>query len=120
MYCAAFIFEPGTYDERFHALDAAIHEAAEANPGFLGRETWRSPDGKRLNASYYWSDLDSLKAFSSHPSHLEAKREYQRWYTGFHVVISQVIRSYGDNAFAHITPNSRATPMPSPTTGTAP
>ena len=22
MYCAAFIFEPGTYDERFHALDA--------------------------------------------------------------------------------------------------
>ena len=30
MYSAAFIFEPGTYDERFHTLDALIEEAARA------------------------------------------------------------------------------------------
>lgn len=107
MYSAAFIFEPGTYDERFHALDAQIEAAAAANPGYLGRETWHSENGARVNATYYWRDLESLKTFSSNPQHLEAKREYQRWYKGFHIVISQVVRSYGDGTLTHITPNSR-------------
>lgn len=65
MFSAAFIFEPGTYDERFHTLDAQIEAASEA------------------------------------------KRQYQQWYKGFHIVISEVIRSYGDGALDHITPNAR-------------
>ena len=43
MYSAAFIFEPGTYDARYHALDALIEEAAHATPGYLGAESWKSP-----------------------------------------------------------------------------
>ncbi len=105
MYAAAFIFEPGTYDERFHTLDAQIEAAAASNPGFLGRETWQSADGLRFNATYYWSDLESLKAFSQNPLHLEAKAAYQRWYKGYHIVISEVMRSYGDGVLNHITPN---------------
>jgi len=108
MYCAAFIFEPGIYDERFHALDALIEEAAQATPGYLGAETWRSPDGTRSNATYFWDNQEALRAFSAHPKHLEAKRQYTQWYKGFHIVISQVLRSYGDGAIAHITPNERA------------
>ena len=115
MYTAAFIFEPGTYDDRFLALDAQIEAAAAANPGYLGRETWQSADGTRINATYYWQDLESLKAFSADPNHLEAKRNYQLWYKGFHIVISEVIRSYGDGAFSHITPNSRAHRSEGPT-----
>ena len=109
MYSAAFIFEPGSYDDRFLALDAQIEAAAAANPGYLGRETWQSTDGVRINATYYWKDLDSLKTFSTDPNHLEAKRNYQLWYKGFHIVIAEVIRSYGDGEFSHITPNQRAT-----------
>jgi heme-degrading monooxygenase HmoA len=108
MYSAAFIFEPATYDARFHALDAQIEAAAQSNPGFLGRETWQSEDGKRFNATYYWADQESLKGFSQNPQHLEAKRDYQRWYKGFHIVISEVIRSYGDDQLTHITPNHRS------------
>ena len=48
-----------------------------------------------------------MQAFSQHPHHLEAKRQYARWYKGFHIVISEVLRSYGDGAFAHLTPNNR-------------
>jgi heme-degrading monooxygenase HmoA len=107
MFSAAFIFEPGTCDDRFHALDAQIESAARANPGFLGSENWKSSDGRRVNATYYWTDLASLKAFSNDPSHLEAKRHYQQWYKGFQIVISEVVRSYGDGAFEHITPNFR-------------
>lgn len=107
MYSAAFIFEPGAYDERFHALDALIEEAALATPGYLGAETWRSQDGARVNATYFWETEESLRAFSAHPRHLEAKSQYTRWYKGFHIVISQVLRSYGDGTITHITPNQR-------------
>jgi len=108
MYSAAFLFEPGEYDARFHALNALIDRAAKATSGYLGAESWRSADGKTANATYYWDSLDALKQFSIHPDHLTAKREYAKWYRGFHIVVSQVLRSYGDGNFAHITPNERA------------
>ena len=108
MYSAAFIFEPGVYDTRFHELNALIDRAAKATLGYLGAESWRSANGKVANATYYWESLEALRSFSSHPDHLEAKRQYSRWYHGFHIVISQVIRSYGDGVLEHITPNERA------------
>jgi heme-degrading monooxygenase HmoA len=103
MYSAACIFQPGTYDAEFQRLDALIHEVARELQGFLGSETWISPDGKIRNATYYWSDLESLKIFSQHPDHLEAKRNYAQWYDGYHVIISKVERVYGDGALEHVT-----------------
>ena len=105
MYSAAFIWEPGEYDEEFHRLNKLIDEVAQGMPAFLGVDSWVSPDGKRKNATYYWASLEALKEFSSHTTHLEAKRQYARWYKGYHIVISEVVRSYGDGAFPHITPN---------------
>jgi heme-degrading monooxygenase HmoA len=107
VYSVAFIFEPGVYDSEFHRLNELIDEAARSMQGFLGSESWRSPDGKRSNATYYWATLEALKAFSRHPKHLEAKRQYSRWYDGYHIVVSEVIQSYGDGAFTHVTPNRR-------------
>ena len=107
MYSAAFIFRPGKYDDEFHRLNGLIDAAAKSNPGFLGTETWKSLDGKTLNATYYWKSLQELKVFSRHPSHLEAKKQYSRWYDGYHIVISEVLKSYGDDAIDHVTPNSR-------------
>jgi heme-degrading monooxygenase HmoA len=103
MFSAAFIWEPGTYDAEFNELNALIEAAAASIPGFLGVENWRSDDGARHNATYYWNSLESLKALSVHPKHLEAKRKYAQWYKGYHVVISQVVKAYGDKAFAHAT-----------------
>lgn len=106
MFCAAFIYQPGKYDSEFHRLNDMIQAVAEAMPSYLGVESWQSDDGRLKNATYYWSDLAALKEFSMHPSHLEAKRNYARWYQGYHIVISEVIRSYGDSAFVHITPTN--------------
>jgi heme-degrading monooxygenase HmoA len=108
MIIASFIFEPGKYDEEFHRLNAIIDSVAKSLPGFLGTESWQSEDGRRRNASYFWDSLETLKTFSIHPSHLEAKRQYRKWYEGYHIVISEVVRSYGDGAFAHFTPNDRS------------
>lgn len=107
MFSASFIFEPGTYDDKFRALDAIIQAAAEATDGYLGQENFKSADGKKINAIYYWTSLESLKEFSSHPKHLEAKRQYQLWYNSFHIVISEIVKSYGDGRLSHITPNQR-------------
>ena len=107
MYCAAFIWEPGVYDAEFHRLNGAIEQIARSLPGFLGSETWQSADGTRKCAHYYWTDLDTLKAFSVHPTHQEAKRQYSRWYNGYHIVVSEIVRSYGDGSLLHITPNDR-------------
>jgi len=107
MYSAAFIFKPGTYDDEFHRLNGLIDAAAKATDGYLGAETWQSGDGKVLNATYYWESLEALKSFSHHPHHLEAKKQYSRWYNGYHIVVSEVIRSYGDETIPHFTPNDR-------------
>ena len=108
MYSAAFIFKPGTYDDEFHRLNNLINAAATATEGYLGAETWKSQDGDVVNAVYYWETLDALQVFSKHPTHLEAKKQYSRWYDGYHIVISEVLRSYGDNTIAHFTPNDRS------------
>ena len=108
MYMVSFIFEPGRYDARFHELNALIDAAAHASPGYVGAESWRSADGCRANATYYWESLEALREFSTHPQHVEAKRRYQQWYDGYHVVIAEVVRSYGDGRLGHFTPNSRA------------
>jgi heme-degrading monooxygenase HmoA len=107
VFSAAFIFEPGEYDAEFHRLNERIEQAAESMSGFLGAEVWTSTDGKRFNATNYWDSLETLREFSVHAKHLEAKRQYSRWYGGFHIVISEVVRSYGDGGFPHITPNQR-------------
>jgi heme-degrading monooxygenase HmoA len=106
MYSVSFIFEPGDYDARFHELNALIDAAAQATPGYLGVESWRSADGRRANATYYWDSLDTLREFSAHPRHVEAKRQYRKWYRGYHIVIAEIVRSYGDG-LDHVTPNAR-------------
>jgi heme-degrading monooxygenase HmoA len=76
---------------------------ARATTGFLGSESWQTGDGVRRSAVYYWSDLESLEAFAAAPVHLEAKRQYDRWYRGYQIVIAEVVRAYGDGGIPHVT-----------------
>ncbi len=108
MYSVSFMWTPGEYDAEFHRLNAEIDAVAKSLPGFCGSESWRSVDGLRGNAVYYWSNLDDLAKFASHPTHLEAKRQYARWYAGYHVVVAEVLRSYGDGQMPHITSDAAA------------
>lgn len=113
MYSVAFIYEPGEYDAEFHRLNHTVDEVARSLPDFIGVESWQSPGGTRRNATYFWRSLEALKSFAAHPIHREAKRKHARWYEGYHIVVSEVLRSYGDGAFAHHTPNERRHGMPS-------
>lgn len=110
MISSSFIFTEKTLDDEFFRLDDLIRQAAEDTDGFLGKEHWEDADATMRNTIYYWRDETALRAFSNHPTHQEAKRQYDKWYGGFHVVISKVLKSYGDGAFPHFTPNRRARP----------
>lgn len=107
MFTSAFIFEVKEYDDDFRALDQQILSIAESTEGYLGKESWQTADGSRINSTYYWDNEEALKTFSRHPKHIEAKRQYAKWYKGYHVVIAEVVRTYGDNVLNHITPNER-------------
>ena len=97
MILCQFIFQPGEYDDEFHRLDGQIDAFARGLPGFIRSQTWQSADGAMVNASYYFESMAAVKQLASFPQHLHAKGQYQRWYDGYQIVISEVSATYGDN-----------------------
>lgn len=101
MYSATFIFDTKQFDSEFHRLDALIASAAKETEGYLGEEAWEDPKTGRIANVYYWSSELGLKQLIAHPMHQEAKRRYSEWLSGYQVIISQVMRTYGDNTMNH-------------------
>ncbi len=101
MYSSTFIFAKKQFDDEFHRLDKSIAKAAKAIPGYLGEEAWENSDTGLVSNVYYWESLEALQALMQHPTHLEAKAAESNWLNGYQVVISQVLRSYGDAKFVH-------------------
>jgi len=104
MYASTFIFATRQFDDAFHRLDQAIAEAARALPGYLGEESWENSANGLVSNVYYWRSLEALQALMTHPSHLQAKAAQANWLDGYRVVISEVMRSYGDGRIDHLLP----------------
>jgi heme-degrading monooxygenase HmoA len=100
MYSSTFIFATRQFDDAFHRLDQEIAAMAKAIPGYLGEETWENPGSGLVSNVYYWDSLEALQQLVQHPRHLEAKRAQDKWLAGYQVVISQVMRIYGDAKLA--------------------
>lgn len=96
MYSSTFIFAKKQYDEEFYRLDQAIAKAAKEIPGYLGEEAWENPTTGLISNVYYWETLEALQSLVQHPQHLEAKAAQSNWLDGYQVVISEVIKTYGD------------------------
>lgn len=101
MYSSTFIFAAGDYDDEFHRLDQAIAAAAKSIPGYLGEETWENQATGLISNVYYWDSMESLQELMKHPSHLQAKAAQAKWLNGYQVVISEVLRAYGDGKLDH-------------------
>jgi heme-degrading monooxygenase HmoA len=112
MYSSTFIFAKGQYDDDFHRLDQVIADTARSLPGYLGEESWESAATGLLSNVYCWDSLESLQALVRHPKHLEAKAAQATWLDGYQVIISQVLRSYGDGKLSHPVACVTTTPLP--------
>ena len=102
MYSSTFIFAKKQFDEEFHRLDAAIAEAAKSISGYVGEESWENASSGLVSNVYYWESLDALQELMQHPTHLQAKADQTKWLNGYQVVISQVLRTYGDAKLDHL------------------
>jgi heme-degrading monooxygenase HmoA len=92
------------FDAEFHRLDQDIAARAKTIPGYLGEESWENVEVGLVSNVYYWESLEALQVLVQHPSHLEAKAGQANWLDGYQVVISQVLRTYGDAKLARYLP----------------
>lgn len=99
MYSSTFIFLKKQFDEEFYELDNAIAELAKSIPGYLGEETWENPVSGYISNVYYWESLEALRKLMEHPIHVKAKAAQEKWLNGYQVVISQVLKTYGNTEF---------------------
>lgn len=109
MFSSTFIFVKRQYDDEFHRLDQEIAEAARATPGYVGEESWENAATGLISNVYYWESLEALQALIKHPTHLQAKSKQENWLAGYQVVISQVLRIYGDSKLDGLLPVTSAT-----------
>ncbi len=107
MFSSTFIFAKRQFDDEFHRLDHAIAEAARSTPGYLGEEAWENTSTGLVSNVYYWDSMASLRSLMAHPKHQEAKAKQGQWLDGYQVVISEVLRMYGDDKLAAVLPVTR-------------
>ncbi len=101
MISATFIFAPGNYDEEFYRLDDIVMQVALANPGYKGCERWWNDTKTQRSVVYYFESMEALREFSSDETHKEAKRQYERWYEGYRVVIAEVLSTHTNGNLDH-------------------
>lgn len=100
VYSSTFIFAKGQYDDEFYKLDEEIAAIARSIHGYIGEETWENPSNGLISNVYYWESMEALHQLVSHPKHREAKEKQSNWLAGYQVIISQVLRTYGDSKLA--------------------
>jgi len=70
-------------------------ELASRQPGFLGVESVRDPDGIGITISY-WSSTEAIRAWKAQADHLLAQERGMRdWYLRYEVRVARVERAYG-------------------------
>ncbi|TGL65054.1 hypothetical protein [Leptospira jelokensis] len=107
MISATFIFKQKFTDQEFETLDHSIETFVTNHPEYLGRDQWANEEKGILAVVYYFETekgLDALKVFSDHKS---AKSNYNKWYEGYQVIVSNVLQSYGDGKMEHVTNRKR-------------
>jgi heme-degrading monooxygenase HmoA len=72
-------------DDGYAATAGRMLELAAAQPGFLGVESARDPDGTGITVSY-WASEESIRAWKANVEHRVAQRQgregfYKAWFT---------------------------------------
>lgn len=69
-------------------------ELAQEQPGFLGVESARDPNGTGITVSY-WDSEEAIRLWKANARHLIAQKlGREKWYESFTTRVSKVERSY--------------------------
>jgi heme-degrading monooxygenase HmoA len=81
-------------DDGYGAMADRMVELAADQPGFLGVESARGPDGVGITVSY-WASESAVAAWKANAEHRVAQTSGNRkWYEHFEVRVARVERAY--------------------------
>jgi heme-degrading monooxygenase HmoA len=85
---------PGDHAE-YDAMAARMAALAAEQPGYLGVDSARGPDGLGITVSY-WQTAEHARAWKQVAEHLVAQRRGKdAWYSDYRVRVASVLREYG-------------------------
>ena len=81
-------------DHGYGQMAERMLELAAQQPGFLGVESARGPDGFGITVSY-WESSEAIAAWKANAGHAAARAGgREKWYSGFSVRVAKVERAY--------------------------
>ncbi|MEO9601545.1 antibiotic biosynthesis monooxygenase [Parasphingorhabdus sp.] len=91
IFCA---LRTGVEEEAYQAAATAMSELVAQQPGYLGEDHARSPDGFGITISY-WRDDASAKAWRDNPDHAAIREQGRdKWYSAYSLHVSRIERAY--------------------------
>jgi heme-degrading monooxygenase HmoA len=82
-------------DHGYAVMTARMEDLARSQPGYLGFESARDPDGLGITVSY-WADEAAAGAWKQVHEHTVAQqRGRDAWYADYQVRVATVGRAYG-------------------------
>lgn len=82
-------------DDDYDQVGERMFRLASEQPGFLGADSVRKPDGVGITVSY-WTDEESIRAWHELGEHRVAQAQgYDHFYEEFSIRVSKVERQYG-------------------------
>ena len=94
-YAVIFTSKRTSGDRGYGAMSEVMSQRAREQPGFLGVESARGPDGVGITVSY-WRDLEAIRAWKADGEHQKAQQGGKAsWYEHYEVRIAKVERAYG-------------------------
>ena len=90
----AVIFSSVRRDDGYAQVAERMVELASQQPGFLGVESVRGPDGFGITVSY-WTSEEAIAAWKANGEHLVAQEKgRQKWYKHYELRVAEVKRAY--------------------------
>jgi heme-degrading monooxygenase HmoA len=94
-YAVIFTSQRTDGDNGYAEMARRMEELSAVQPGYLGIESVRGPDGFGITVSY-WSDEGAIASWKADMEHREAQDGGRReWYAGYCIRIARVERAYG-------------------------
>lgn len=82
-------------EEEYEQTAGRMLELAADQPGFLGVDSARNPDGLGITVSY-WESLEAIDNWRRHAEHTAARERGRReWYEWFRLRVCRIEREYG-------------------------
>ena len=97
-YAVIFTNQRTEVDDGYQAMAERMVELASQQPGYLGHESFRHPDGAGVTISY-WASQEAIRSWKGVAEHREAQEKGRKqWYCAFKTRICRVERDYGQEA----------------------